>query len=194
MTMIAVAGAGGTLGPAVVTRLLEDGHEVSAPGREDVDLLDPYAAEAWAGSLRRLDGLVHLVGGWRGGARIDETPLEDVDWLHDRLVRTVQHVTRALLPDLRTAGGRFVLVSSDGAVAPGATDAAYAAAKAHAEAWTMAMARDLGEHGGTANVVAVRELGDGPRATPPEDVAEAISLLLGAHGAKVNGARIALHP
>ena len=192
--MIAVAGAGGTLGPEVVRALLEDGHEVSAPDRDTVDLLDPHAAEAWANTVKRPAGLVHLVGGWRGGARIDDVAQEDIDWLHDRLVRTVQHVTRAFLPALRERGGRFVLVSSAQAVAPEPTNAAYAASKAYAEAWTLAMARDLGGFGGTANIVAVNAIGDGASATPPADIAAAIAFLLGPHGAKVNGARMALHP
>lgn len=192
--MIAVAGAGGKLGPAVVEALLEAGHEVSAPDRDSVDLLDPYAAEAWANTVPRPKGLVHLVGGWRGGARIDEVEDEDLDWLHDRLVRTVQNVTRVFLPALRERGGRFVLVSSAAAAAPEADSAAYGASKAYAEAWTMAMAADLGGFGGTANVVAVRAIGEEPGFTPAADIAAAIALLLGEHGARVNGRRIALHP
>ena len=62
--------------------------------------------------------------------------------------------------------GRFVLVSSSQAQRPDATNAAYAAAKAAAEAWTLAMARDLGEHGGTANVLVVHAIGDKPTFTP----------------------------
>lgn len=194
MTTIAVAGAGGTLGPAVLEALLEAGHEVSAPGRKDVDLLDPHAAQAWAGTLGRVDGLVHMVGGWRGGARIDEAPAEDAEWLHDRLARTLQNVTRAFLPALREAHGRFVLVSSAAAVRPDPQSAAYAASKAYAEAWTRALARDLGEFGGTANIVAVLAIGeDRPTFTPAADIAQAIAFLLGEHGARANGQRLALH-
>jgi NAD(P)-dependent dehydrogenase (short-subunit alcohol dehydrogenase family) len=194
MSTIAVAGAGGSLGPAVVEALLEDGHEVSAPGREDVDLLDPFAAEAWAGSLARVDGLVHMVGGWRGGARIDDAPDEDAEWLHDRLVRTLQHVSRVFLPALRESGGRFVLVSSAAALRPDPKSAAYAASKAYAEAWTLAMARDLGEFGGTANIVAVLAIGDDkPSFTPAADIGAAIAFVLGEHGSRMNGQRLALH-
>ncbi len=193
MSVIAVAGAGGTLGPHVVAALEADGHTVSAPGRDEFDLLDPAAAREWAGSLDRVDGLVHLVGGWRGGTPIDATPEEDLAWLHDLLVRTVQNTTRAFAPALRAAGGRFVLVSSSQALRPDAGNAAYAASKAAAEAWTLALARDLGEHGGTANIVAVHAIGDRPTFTPPADIAAQIALLLGEHGARVNGQRIALH-
>ena len=67
-----------------------------------VDLLDAEAAHAWAADVvrrhGRVDGLVHLVGGWRGGTPIEEAPLEDWDFLHGLLVRTVQHATQAFAP------------------------------------------------------------------------------------------------
>ena len=31
--------------------------------------------------IRRIDALLHLVGGWRGGTAIDETPEEDWEFL-----------------------------------------------------------------------------------------------------------------
>ena len=92
-------------------------------------------------------GVAHLVGGWRGGKPLPEAPLEDWALLHDLLIRTVQHTTRAFAPALKAAGdrGRFVLVSSQQAQAPTSTNAAYAAAKAAAEAWTLAFADELAE-------------------------------------------------
>ena len=64
-----------------------------------VDLLDEDATRGWCAALverfGRVDGLVHLVGGWRGGEPLHEAPLEDWDLLHDLLIRTVQHTTRA---------------------------------------------------------------------------------------------------
>jgi NADP-dependent 3-hydroxy acid dehydrogenase YdfG len=87
--VIAVAGAAGGLGPTVVRRLARSESTLCLCGRERarledlaaetgahadvdvVDLLDPDAARGWAGSLAerhgRVDALVHLVGGWRGG-------------------------------------------------------------------------------------------------------------------------------
>lgn len=206
----AIAGAGGGLGPQVVARLKADGWTVAGTDREAdrcegigldhmavVDLLDPEAAAGWAaqllGEYGRVDALVHLVGGWRGGRLIDETPADDLEFLNDLLVRTVQNATRAFLPALREAGGRFLLVSSSQAQRPDAKNAAYAAAKAAAESWTLALAADLGEHGGTANILVVHAIGDKPSFTPPADIAEAGALLLGEHGSRVNGQRIALH-
>lgn len=193
MSVVCVTGAGGELGAAVVARLGADGHTVDAPPRAALDLLVPEDVERWAAGRRDAGALVHLVGGWRGGTPIDATPEEDVAWLHDQLVRTFQHATRAFLPALRANGGRVVLVSSTQVRAPDGENAAYGAAKAAAETWALALARDLGEHGGAANVLVVRALGDEPGFTPPADVAEMIALLLGPRGGRINGQRLGLH-
>jgi len=121
--VIAVAGGAGNLGPTVVSRLAENGALPCACGRDQagldalagqieqpvetdvVDLLDANATKGWASELAarhddRVDGLVHLVGGWRGGTPIEEAPLEDWDVLSALLVRTVQHATQAFAPHL----------------------------------------------------------------------------------------------
>jgi NAD(P)-dependent dehydrogenase (short-subunit alcohol dehydrogenase family) len=133
------------------------------------------------------------VGGWRGGKLIDEAPEEDWEFLRSLLIDTLRHASRAFLPALREAGGRFLLVSSSQAQRPDAKNAAYAAAKAAAETWTLAMAKDLGEHGGTANVLVVHAIGDQPTFTPPADLAEAIAFALGERGGRMNGQRLSLH-
>ena len=64
-----------------------------------VDLTDEDAVAGWRDGLverfGRVDGLVHLVGGWRGGQPLHEEPLADWDLLHPLLIRTVQLTTRA---------------------------------------------------------------------------------------------------
>ena len=190
--MIAIAGGGSQVAKELIAKL--NGREVSAVDVDDYDLLDPAHAKAWADSLDRVEGLVHLVGGWRGGALLDETPDDDVALLDDLLIRTVRNTTRAFAPKLRESGGRFVLVSSKQAQDPDAKNAAYAASKAYAEAWTLAFAKDLGEHGGTANVVVVNAIGDDkPSFTPAAHLAAGIAYLLSDEGARMNGQRLALH-
>ena len=75
-----------------------------------VDLLDEDATRAWCAALverfGRVDGLVHLVGGWRGGQPLHEAPLADWDLLHDLLIRTVQHTTRAFHDQLAASAAR----------------------------------------------------------------------------------------
>ncbi len=128
-----------------------------------VDLLDEQATRDWADDLRSrfggVDGLLHLVGGWRGGQPLPEAPLSDYEWLHDLLVRTVQHTTRAFHDALAaSAHGRFVLVSSSQAQNPDGTNAAYAAAKAAAESWTLALADSFKDTAATANIVVVNAI------------------------------------
>ena len=181
------------------------------PARWDgrsVDLLDEDAARAWCAALverfGRVDGLVHLVGGWRGGQPLQEAPLSDWELLHDLLVRTVQHTTRAFHDHLAASlHGRFVLVSSKQAQAPTATNAAYGAAKAAAEAWTLALADGFEGSDATANIVVVdailtprmREENPGkdfPTFTPAEDLAAAIAFLCSDAARKMNGQRLPL--
>lgn len=195
MKTCAIAGGGSKVATELIVRL-EDWN-VSAVDIDDYDLLVPEDAQRWADSLERVDALVHLVGGWRGGNLIDDTPTEDLALLENLLIRTVQNTTRAFAPKLREAGGRFVLVSSKQAQDPDAKNAAYAASKAYAETWTLALAQDLGEHGGTANIVVVNAIGEdkagGNGFTPPGHLAAGIAYLLSGEGARCNGQRLSLH-
>lgn len=226
--VIAIAGVGGGLGPLVAARLAEGGATVAGTDRNPetlasigaglgigerwdgraVDLLDEEAVRGWCAALverfGRVDGLVHLVGGWRGGQPLHEAPLADWDLLHDLLVRTVQHTTRAFHDQLAASEhGRFVLVSAKQAQAPTNTNAAYAAAKAAAEAWTLAFADGFEPGGATANIVVIDALltprmreenpgKDFPTFTPAEHVAEAIAFLCSDAGEKMNGQRLPL--
>lgn len=235
--VIAVAGATGGLGPSVVRALAEAGATLAVTDidaetldaqvgqlglPEDridarvVDLLDEAATGAWcAGLVDRfgaVSGLLHLVGGWRGGEPLETAPLEDWVLLHDLLVRTVQHTSRAFSMALQASGhGRFVLVSSKQAQAPTHTNAAYGAAKAAAEAWTLALADGFAaarqedpSRRATANVVVVDAIathamregkGDDafPTFTDAEDIAAAIAWICGDAASAMNGQRVALH-
>ena len=184
--VIVVAGAAGSAGPPLVERLARAGATVIAAGsnrgRIDalvsdiatrvpsgrvegaaVDLLDEAATRDWAASVEsghgRIDGLVHLVGGWRGGTGIVDADLADWDWLNDRLVRTLQHTSRAFHDAIKASPrGRVVLISTVQASAPSATDASYAAAKAAAEAWTLAVADSFKGSGAAAVILQIKAL------------------------------------
>jgi NAD(P)-dependent dehydrogenase (short-subunit alcohol dehydrogenase family) len=226
--VIAVAGVGGGLGPSVAARLGAAGaivaganrgqEEVDALGERlglgerwdgrAVDLTDEDAVGGWRDALverfGRVDGLVHLVGGWRGGQPLHEEPLADWDLLQALLIRTVQLTTRAFHDQLAESGhGRFVLVSAKQAQKPSNGNAAYAAAKAAAEAWTLAFADGFAAGGATANIIVVdailtprmREENPGkefPTFTPTEHIADAIAWLCSDAAGEMNGARMAL--
>ena len=229
--VIAIAGAGGGLGPVVAQRLADAGASLSLADRSQeiadgvahglgiadervdpraVDLLDEAAANAWAAEIEkrfgRVDGLIHLVGGYRGGDPIHSFDLADYEFLHDLLVRTLQLATRAFHSALtQSAHGRFVLVSSAAAQNPESTNAAYASAKAAAEAWTLALADSFAGTPATANIIVVNAIEtpsmreespetERPTFTPAEDLADAIAFLSSDSAARMNGQRLSLHP
>ncbi|MCX5401594.1 SDR family NAD(P)-dependent oxidoreductase [Streptomyces sp. NBC_00102] len=237
--VIAVAGAAGPAGRATLLRLAEAGATVvgadAHPERlaeavdaaryahggasvtgETVDLLDPAAAREWADKTEtefgRIDGLVHLVGGWRGSANFAETNLSDWDALERLLIRTVQSTSLAFQAGLeRSDRGRYVLISASGATRPTAGNAAYAAAKAAAEAWTLALADAFRKAGGeegprtAAAILVVKALvHDAMRAERPtakfagftdvKELAEAIAGVWERPAPDVNGKRLWLTP
>jgi len=224
--VVAIAGASGNLGPTVVARLSRVGARLALGGRAQealdelvadlgveadttaVDLLDPAATRDWADGiaerLGRVDALVHLVGGWRGGQAVEEAPLEDWDVLERQLVRTLQHATQAFATHLIASGrGRFVGISSGQAQSPTSKNAVYAAAKAAGEAWTLALADRFKGTGTTANIVVVGSIvtpamreespdKDFATFTPAEEIAEAIAYLCSDAAASMNGQRLTL--
>ncbi|UJA19034.1 SDR family NAD(P)-dependent oxidoreductase [Thermoleophilia bacterium SCSIO 60948] len=229
---IVITGVGGGLGPAVAERFAAEGANLAVCDRtaelalaavdglglpeerlmaSEVDLLDADATRAWAGEIEarfgRADALLHLVGGWRGGDPLPTAPMEDYEWLHDLLVRTTQHVTRAFHDQLAASDhGRFAIVSSSQAAKPAGTNAAYGATKAAAEAWTLALADSFREadSAATANILVVNaivtpkmreESPDKPfkTFTSTEDIADGLAYLCSDAAAKMNGQRLSLH-
>ncbi|GGX95788.1 SDR family oxidoreductase [Streptomyces fructofermentans] len=233
--VVAVAGAGGPAGRATILRLAEAGAVVVAsdndPERlaeavdaaryahggatvvgDTVDLLDLQSVRDWSNRTEkefgRVDGLVHLVGGWRGGETFTKTNLDDWDLLEMLLVRTVQHTSLAFHEALqRSERGRYVLISAAGASKPTAGNASYAAAKAAAEAWTLALGdyfrKAGGEQGPTsaAAILVVKALvHDAMRAERPNakfagftdvtELAEAVAGVWERPASEVNGTRL----
>ncbi|MFI6728936.1 SDR family NAD(P)-dependent oxidoreductase [Streptomyces sp. R-74717] len=237
--VVAVAGAAGPAGRAALLRLAEAGATVVASDADatrlaeavdaaryahggatvtgdTVDLLDLAAAREWADKTEkefgRIDGLVHLVGGWRGSATFAETDLADWNLLEKLLIRTVQHTSLAFQGGLqRSDRGRYVLISAAGASKPTEGNAAYAASKAAAEAWTLALADSFRKAGGdegprtAAAILIVKALvHDAMRAERPnakfagftdvKELADAIAGVWDRPAPEVNGKRLWLTP
>ncbi|MDO7883056.1 SDR family NAD(P)-dependent oxidoreductase [Salinibacterium soli] len=206
--LVLVAGAGSDSGRAVCARLMDDGARVLAVGsrlwqladtpataRYEADLSSASAVETLAARVRAehgtIDGLVHLVGGWRAG-RADD----DWAWLESRVIETFRLVSREFHPDLAAApAGRLVMVSSSTVEKPTWSNANYAAAKAAAEAWARAAASGFAKGGTAASVIlVVRSLGEGDGATGVDALADRISTLWDDPAAVLNGTRIPLAP
>ncbi len=150
--------------------------------------------------FKRADILLHIAGGYRGGALAD-TPNEVWDFMLNLNLRTAVNSIRAFLP-LLTAHewGRILTISSGITQAPPPNVAAYVTAKAALETMTLAVAQEVKEKGVTANVVLIRAL-DTPaeRAkqpdkntgwVKPEDVAATLLFLCSDEAGAITGARI----
>ncbi|GAB3632668.1 hypothetical protein GCM10027421_20210 [Microbacterium shaanxiense] len=173
--VVVLAGATSASGLAVTRALVAAGARVIATGRS----ADRLAALADAGAevvmadatsladmttlaadLRQVDGVVSLVGGWRGGGGLAGQTDEDFDALLPAL-QAVRATSRAFDQALQASdAGRFAIVSSTAVARPLAGGANYAAVKAAAEAWARAVshgfakaARDAGEPLSAASVV-----------------------------------------
>jgi 3-oxoacyl-[acyl-carrier protein] reductase len=231
---VLVTGGSGASGVAVARALREAGHRVFTVGSDQAriraaaeqagDGVAPFVCDlAQMEEVRQLragvsaaagpmDAVIHLVGGWRGARGITDQTDEDWDFLERGAITTLRNVSRVFYDDVAASPtGRFALVSSTAVSKPSAAGASYAAAKAAAEAWTMAVAdgfrRDSGNGGGAAAavVLVVKALVDEelrrshpgrtfPGATDVGDLARAVVGLFQAPAAELNGSRLLLAP
>lgn len=232
--VVIVAGASGGAGSATALALHTAGANVVAVGRslerlhplgaagldlEVADLTDRGQTDDLAARVLErhgaIDGVVHLVGGYRGGDGF--TANTDADWafLSANLIDSLRHLTLAVYDDLAASpAGRAVIVSAKAVDSPSAGSANYATAKAAAETWMRALADGLrrgrtgqfhqpGQQVSAATILVVTALvDDAMRAAAPErafrgftDVKDLTARIVGlwdADAAEINGARILL--
>ncbi|SJM46376.1 SDR family NAD(P)-dependent oxidoreductase [Agrococcus casei] len=169
---VVIAGATSALGIATAAALTEAGHEVVAVGRsaerlEQVqaaervaaDLADFAAVQQLAEQLGAVDGLVHLVGGWRGGGGLAGQSDEDFDWLETNVLTALRNTTRAFAAAIgASAAGRIAIVSTTGLEKPTAGNASYVALKAAAETWLQAVGHELRETPAEVHITRVKAL------------------------------------
>lgn len=219
-SVVVITGAAGDQGKPTAAAFAAAGATVIAAGRDAdrladvvaldpdrivasvVDLSDESAAREWGKELLtehgRVDGLMHLVGGWRGGKGIVEGDLADWDVLEASLIRTLQHATRALHdPILASPHGRIAIISSTGLDKPRATNAAYLTAKAGSEMWLRAVADSYKESDAAATIGRIMALvtpqmqaekPDGyKKFTPVANIADWLVGLYGRPAAEING-------
>lgn len=146
--VVLVPGATGETGRAVCALLTARGDTVLAVGTDAsrletvdaaerlvCDVTDRAATDALAFELGAhygsIDGILHLVGGWKPGWSDEVT-----DWLNARLVTSLLNVSEAFEGMLLAApAGRLAIVSSTVVTHDGPPASAYAAAKLAAESW-----------------------------------------------------------
>ena len=204
--VVVIAGSSSPSGHAVAERLTQDGATVVALGsdagrlepvraddRRVVDLRDFAATGAVAADILtshgRIDGVVHLVGGWRNGH-------DDAGWeqLLANNVTTLRNTTRAFRDALLASGdGRFVMISSTAVDKPTWAGANYSTSKAAAEAWLEVFSHNWKDEAtAAATILVVKFLGDGKGGTPVTQLADRVARLWDTPFAELNGARILL--
>lgn len=223
---IVVSGGGSGIGAAVARRLVANGAHVTAVGRRtaplealrselgasvtpiSADVSLPDDAARVAESVDECAGVVAGAGGAGAGAG-DDLDAVRAEWQESFASNVLTSVllVEALRKKLEAAAGRVVLISSVAALR-GSGGGPYGAMKAALHAYAFDLARELGRHGGTANVVAPgfvpnTEFWDGRR-TPeliaqraaqtlvgregsPDEVASLIAWLLGPDGGWLTG-------
>jgi NADP-dependent 3-hydroxy acid dehydrogenase YdfG len=157
-----VTGASRGIG-AQTARALSVSHDVLLGGRDaaalaalakelpgarpwPVELTDPAALAAAVAGIDRLDVLVHSAGTIRVGPLAD-TPVDVWRRTMDINVIAVAELTRLLLPALRTARGRVVLVNSGQGRSVRADWVAYAASKFALRAYADGLRLEEAVHG-----------------------------------------------
>jgi NAD(P)-dependent dehydrogenase (short-subunit alcohol dehydrogenase family) len=220
--VVLITGADGGLGVAVTQRFLASGATVIGASRKitaaafsapnfvalPVDFTQPQAVlsaiDSLAAKLGKLDALIHVLGGFAGGASIADT--DDATWrqMLDLNLNGAFYAFRAAIPHLRKTGaGRIVAVGSLTAVEPHANLGAYVVSKAALVTLVRTVALENARYGLTANVVLPGTMDTpGNRKSMPSadfskwlkttDVAEVIFLLASDQASQITGATIPL--
>jgi NAD(P)-dependent dehydrogenase (short-subunit alcohol dehydrogenase family) len=189
---------------AVVTYIVEGEQERLPDTAEAVlaDLADPddvdRAVRVAAGDEEApLRAVANLVGGFKDGQPVAETPLADFEAQFALNLRPTYLVTQCALPRLVAAGGgAIVCVSSKAAFEPWAGGSGYAASKAAVAAFARAVAKEHAGDGVRCNVIvptmidtpANRAANPSAKMVPPERIANVIRFLCSDESAALNGA------
>ena len=216
MATALITGGTGGLGVSVVDAFLADGWRVVVPwivGGEqerlppeaeavEADLSDPddvgRVVRLAAGEPSHpLRAVANLVGGFKDGQPVIDTPLADFEALFALNLRPTYLVTQCTLPRLVAAGGgAIVCVAAKAALEPWAGGSGYAASKAAVVAFARAVAKEHAAHGVRCNVIAPtmidtpanRAASPDAKMTPPRRVAQIVHFLCSDDSAALNGA------
>ena len=214
---VLITGASGALGTAVTQRFVKDGYKVATAslGRSrtsteagpdesvfavEADVTDSASVEhlvqTTVARLGTIDALVHLVGGWVGGMRLEDHPVEKWDQALGINLRSAFLCARAVIPVMRAqATGRIVFVSSRSARFEHSLEGAYAIAKSGVGVLAEVIAEENRDVDVTANAVAPSALDtptnraarSGPL-VPIADVARTIAFLASPEAGQLRGA------
>ncbi len=228
--VVLITGATGALGQSATRVFAQAGYRLALTGRDEkalaaladavelpdgrvtiftAELTAPDRAEALVqhtlSELERIDALLHIAGGWRGGVPLVEMTDADWDAMLDMNLRTAFNVSRAALPTMIERGyGRVVYVGSRAVEHPSKGQAHYNVSKTALVALARSIAADYGGLGIRCNVVMPATI-DTPRNrqraseaersdwVQPDAIAQTMLLLCESAGAFINGAAIPMY-
>lgn len=224
-----ITGGAGALGRDTVRVFLDEGAQVAACDMVEIPMdemgLSPDArhrcmpvrydvttargaADLAAHALRqfgRVDALVNIVGGWRGGVPLQETPVEEWEGMLTLNLTSAFLCCRAVLPHmLERKSGHIVNISSRTAVVPAPRQVAYNAAKAGVIALTQTLAEEVKASGITVNCVlpSILDTEANRKAFPkadyqkwvkPVDLARVLAFLVSDGSSQLTGAAIPVY-
>jgi len=218
-----ITGANGGLGTDVTKSLLAAGATVVGIARSiaageahdshfypvSADLTDPAEVRnlvtRLAAQFQKIDVLVHVMGGFAGGASVAET--DDATWqkMMGINLNAAFYVFRAVVPHMREAGyGRIIAIGSRQAVQPAAGVGAYSASKAALVSLVQTVAIENKDKDIRANVIlpgtmdtpanrAAMPKANFEKWVKPEHVAELVLLLAGDTGGDISGTAIPIY-
>lgn len=224
--VVVVTGASGNVGAATARLFISHGarvvlldrdaeHAKKAVGESlasaehralSVDVTDETAVRAAVLRARQelgaLDGLVNVVGGFKGGANVVETSWSDWDAMFSINLKSAVTCSRAVLPTFaEQSSGAIVNVASLAALGASPGSAAYGAAKAAVVHFTESLAAEVKDQGVRVNAVlpgtidtpqnrAWMSEADAAKAVDPSAIAEVILFLVSGAARAVTGAAI----
>jgi 3-oxoacyl-[acyl-carrier protein] reductase len=153
-----VTGTAQGIGSAIADLLETEGATVHRVDKDDVDLRDSAAVDAFFAGLGELHILVNNAGGVQGQTHTPIDELTDADWdaVVDANLRTAFNCSRAAARPMKAGRyGRIVNISSGAGRSVSLTGIqAYTSAKAAQIGFTRQLAHELGQHGITVNCIA----------------------------------------
>lgn len=224
--VVIVTGGSGNLGGAAVRAFANAGATLVIPDRQsarlreifpdldhdqhaligEVDLTEPAGAatvvEAAVDRFGTIDVLVNIVGGYRAGKRVHETPLETWDFMLKLNARSAFVMAQAALPVmLENDGGAIVNTAAKSALHAGAKESAYAASKAALARLTESIAEGYKAHHITANAILPGTIdtpenrdampqADHSKWVQPDAIAQVMLFLASDAGRVINGALV----
>lgn len=221
--IVLVTGANGGLGTHVTKAFLETGATVIGSSRKiqqsEFDAKNFTAISAELSSydsakrlmdevlrrFRRLDVLVHTVGGFAGGASVAETDDATFERMLDVNLNSTFYILRAAIPVLRRSdSGRIIAIGSRAALEPGPGVGAYSASKAAMLSLIRTVALENQDAGLTANVIlpgtidtpanrAAMPKADFSKWVKPDNIASMVVWLAGDSAKEITGAALPMY-